>query len=265
MKPGLSVTNLSVQYPHESRYAVKDISFSLKKGEIGVLLGPNGSGKSTIIKALLSLVGYDGQVLFSGAPLQSVRGLVGYVPQRYPLDKSIPITVSEFLLLALVMCSHSHSQKKQMLKAVLAKVDLPGTEDTSVASLSGGQLQRLLLARALVHEPAFLLLDEPEAGVDVEGEQVFYSLLQKLATEDTVTVLIASHELALVQQFADVVMCVSTTLVCTGKPAEVLTADTFKKLYGKGVLLYGHAHDHSHDHAAAHTNTQDIHSTGGSQ
>lgn len=241
----IQVKNLSVRYPSETRLAIENISFSLAKGTIGVLLGPNGSGKSTVMKAILGLVKYEGEVHIAGTPIEKSHGQIGYVPQRYPIDRTIPITLHEFLHLALVTCKHTASEQKQMIEAVLQKVDLLDKQHERIAEISGGQVQRLLLARALVHEPKVLILDEPEAGVDAEGEQIFYSLLSKLAKEHNVTVLLASHEISLVRQFADVVFCIKKSLVCTGKPEQVLNSKVFKQLYGEGVQLYGHAHSHA--------------------
>lgn len=238
----ITVEKLSVRYPTESRRAVENVSFTLNKGEIGVLLGPNGSGKSTVMKAILELVDYEGKVHIVGKHVVSNHGHIGYVPQRYPIDKTIPITVNEFLQLALINCTHSKKEQVKMIRSVLKKVDLADKQYDLVADISGGQVQRLLLARALVHEPDVLMLDEPEAGVDVEGERIFYELLKTLAKEDKVTVLIASHEIALVRQFADKVFCIKTNLLCAGKPEHVLTAETFKQLYGEGVMFYGHTH-----------------------
>lgn len=240
----IQVKDLSVRYPGESRFAIENISFSLPKGEIGVLLGPNGSGKSTVMKAILGLVEHEGTISIVGQHLKNSHGHIGYVPQRYPIDRTIPITLNEFLQLALVNCRHSSKEQGHMIDAVLKKVDLFSKKYALVAEISGGQVQRLLLARALVHEPTLLILDEPESGVDVEGEQIFYELLSKLAKEDNVTVLLASHEISLVRQFADIVFCVKKSLVCTGKPEQVFNSKVFKQLYGEGIQLYGHAHAH---------------------
>ncbi|NCN51118.1 MAG: hypothetical protein CO156_02435 [Candidatus Pacebacteria bacterium CG_4_9_14_3_um_filter_40_12] len=238
----ITVTNLSVRYPTENSYAIEHVSFSMKKGTVGVLLGPNGSGKSTVIKALLGLVEYEGTVSIVGKHRKNTHGHIGYVPQRYPIDRSIPITLHEFLELGLLNCDHSSKEKEKMILSVLKKVDLIDKKNERIADISGGQVQRLLLARALVHEPEILMLDEPEAGVDVEGERIFYELLTKLAKEDNVTVLLASHEIALVRQFADTVFCIKKNVVCAGKPEQVLTAEVFKQLYGEGIQLFGHAH-----------------------
>ena len=248
----LSVTNLSVQYPHDSKRAVDAVSFALEKGSIAVLIGPNGSGKSSVLKALLGLLDSTGEVLFFGKPLEKVRGKVGYVPQRYSVDTTIPVTVYEFLMLGLLTCQHSDREKREMITTVLEKVNVLGKEKEKIADLSGGQLQRLLLARAIIHSPKFLILDEPEAGVDAGGEQLFYTLLKKLSKEDGVTFLLASHEVALIHEFADAVICINKELVCYGKPKKVLTADTFKKLYGSGVMYYSHQGHEHHHHADTH-------------
>ncbi|MCB9801327.1 MAG: metal ABC transporter ATP-binding protein [Pseudomonadales bacterium] len=246
--PAISVSQLTVRYPNENESVVRNVSFSLDRGKIGVLLGPNGSGKSTVMKAMLGLVEFVGEVQFAGQPLTSLQNHVGYVPQRYPIDKSVPMTVSEFLELALVTCSHTKAEKNRMIVSVLEQVDLSLKRFEKVGDLSGGQVQRLLLARALVHEPEVLLLDEPEAGVDAEGELIMYDLLQKLAKDQKVTVLLASHEIGLVRKFADTVFCVKNTLVCSGAPSQVLNQSTFKQLYGDGMTMYGHDHHHDHHH-----------------
>ena len=244
----LIVDALSVRYPGETKPAVENVSFSLEKGTVTVLLGPNGSGKSRLLKAILNLVDHTGTVQFFGKSFMQATGTIGYVPQRYAVDKTVPTTVHELVSLSLVMCKHSAKEKKQMITEALQKVDLREKEQEKVADLSGGQLQRVLLARALVHRPSVLLLDEPEAGVDVGGEQRFYSVLKKLAQDEGVTVIIASHEVALVKSFADQVICINKQLICSGPPRKVLHEDTFKKLYGEEVMFYGHTgHSHSFD------------------
>jgi zinc transport system ATP-binding protein len=133
-----------------------------------------------------------------------------------------------------------------MVAASLAKVGLRGQESQRISSLSGGQVQRLLLARALVHQPEVLILDEPEAGVDAAGEQSFYEVLTELVATEKMTVLIASHELELVRNYADEVLCLNRNLICYGKPDTVMTKETFQKLYGQGFGVFQH-HAHHHE------------------
>ncbi len=255
MDNALVVNNLSVKYPGYTHSAVEDVNFEVKENSITALIGPNGSGKSTVIKAILGLLDYTGKVEVFGKPVEQMYTEIGFVPQRFSFDTTFPITVSEFILLALI--SHESQSKKlnypehnHSVSQVLNYVKAEDLKSRKLSTLSGGQLQRVLLARALVHEPKLLLLDEPEAGVDVGGEQTFYELLEALVEEKKITAVIASHELDVVYTYANHVVCLNRTVFCTGVPKKVLNQETFEKLYGRGLKFYGHReHTHqNHDH-----------------
>ncbi len=259
MSATLAISNLTVQYSNRTEPAVQDVSFELQRGEISVLIGPNGSGKSTLIKALLGLIDYEGDVTIFGQPVASQYGNIGYVPQRFSFDYTFPITVGEFLDIShMHQYEHASDDAKELkhdhdsIEHALDAVQLHETRSQLLSDLSGGQLQRVLLARALLNEPELLILDEPEAGIDVGAEQTFYDVLQDLVKEQGVTVLLASHELDVVYGYADQVLCLNKRLVCSGKPGAVLNQETFEELYGHGVRVYGHScdnkHGHHHDH-----------------
>ncbi len=252
MSAALSISNLTVQYNSRAHPAVEDVSFAVERGSISALIGPNGSGKSSLIKAVLGLVKYEGKIEVFGASVEEQYGNIGYVPQRFSFDHTFPITVSEFLDI-----SHMHeyeqdiSHRHDSIDHVLDVVQLHDTQDHLLSDLSGGQLQRVLLARALIHEPELLVLDEPEAGIDVGAEQTFYDVLDDLVQEQQVTVLLASHELDVVYGYADQVICLHRRLVCAGTPGEALKQETFEKLYGHGIRHYEHACDHR-EHEGKH-------------
>ncbi len=238
----LEIDKLSVTYRKGLGLAIENVGFGLKTGSITALIGPNGSGKSSVIKAILGLVEYKGSIKFLGQKVSENYSLIGYVPQRFGFDTNFPISVREFVGLALVGCNDDRETKMKNIHRVLKLVGVRDLSESLIGELSGGQLQRVLLARALVHKPKLLLLDEPEAGVDAQGEQNFYKLLESLVVDKDLTVLIASHELDIVYAYADEVVCVNRVMVCKGTPKEVLKKDTFESLYGKGFRLYGHHH-----------------------
>lgn len=227
MKPALVVKNLSVSYPSNPQPVVKSISFALQPGTINMLIGPNGSGKSTVLKAIIGTLPYSGKISLFG------DYHIGYVPQRLGLDLSMPINVKEFLMLTLLVCYHTAQEKKEFIDQALDKVNAHKFAHKTLGQLSGGQLQRVILARALVHKPKLLLLDEPESGIDVVGERLIYDVLKKLVAEEDLTVLIATHELEMVYTYADQVLCLNKSLVCHGNPHKILTKKAFEKLYGK--------------------------------
>lgn len=240
MKTALEIKNLTVKYPGYTHPAIENVSFSVSENSITALVGPNGSGKSTLLKALLGLVPHSGEVKVFGQPVEDVYHDIGYIPQRFSFDPTFPITVKEFI--KLVLYNHSEKIAQKQLNKVLDYVEADNLAKRKLSTLSGGQLQRVLLARALAHNPKLLLLDEPEAGVDVGGEQTFYDLLEKLVKDKKATALVASHELDVVYAYAQNVICLNRKMFCKGKPKEVLTQEIFTKLYGRGLKFYGHSH-----------------------
>ena len=217
-----------------------DVTLSVAAGEIVTILGPNGSGKSTLLRALLGIVPVAGGQVVRQAGLR-----VGYVPQRLAIDRSMPITVRRFLSLP-VRVSDAEA------RAVLARVGMAGLGAQQMAALSGGQLQRVLLARALIARPALLMLDEPTQGLDQPGEAGFYRLIEEVRQETAAAVLMVSHDLHVVMAASDRVICLNGHICCEGTPRVVSGAPEYRALFGLGtqgaLALYQHAHDHDHDH-----------------
>jgi zinc transport system ATP-binding protein len=236
----LEISQLTVTYGPAAAPVISDISFSVADGQIVSLIGPNGSGKTTLIRAILGFVPYRGSVRIFGNKIDAARNKIGYVPQRFQFDETVPITVAETISMpALLEHVPDLQQKIDETAAFFGIADLTGRH---LGELSGGQLQRVLLARSLVTGPQLLILDEPESGVDVSGEQKLYEMLKHLVETKHITVLIASHELDIVFQYSSHVICINRRLVCSGPPRDVITKDTLYELYGVNVSMYQHHH-----------------------
>jgi zinc transport system ATP-binding protein len=234
----LAVNGLTVWFETLERPAVEDVSFTLEEGQIAILIGPNGSGKSTVLRAILGLVPSEGEIRVFGRPVQAAYREIGYVPQRLAFDQTLPLTTREAIRMPLGPARDPATEATVRHFVEVLRID--PFLDTPLGALSGGQLKRALIARAMVTSPRLLLLDEPEAGVDVGGEQTLYELLDQLVTHHALTALICSHELDLVYRYAHLVLCLNRRLQCTGPPREVLTADALAELYGPVSALYRH-------------------------
>lgn len=233
--PLLSVKNLSVSF--HGRAVVDDISFELERGDILAVIGPNGSGKTTLLKAILGLVLYQGEVRWE----RRVR--VGYVPQHFDFDRVFPITVHEAFLLRVAHGFWIHSAAAdEEIHTALRQVGADSLIDKRIGELSGGELQRVLIAYSLIGKPEILFFDEPATGIDIGGEETVYNLIHKLAHEAHLTVFLISHDLDVVYRHASAVLCLNRKMVCQGAPREVLTGDVLEKLYGKFAGAYEHRH-----------------------
>lgn len=239
--PALEVVNLTVQFEGQDRPAVDSVSFAVQEGTIAVLIGPNGCGKSTVLRAILGLVPFRGTVHVFGGPLADSYRKIGYAPQRLAFDQTLPLTVREAIRMPLPR--RPGSDDEDSFRHVVEILGIGSILDRPLGILSGGQWKRSLIARALVTRPRLLLLDEPEAGIDVTGEQTIYGLLEHLVTEERITALICSHELELVTEYADVVLCLNRRLLGSGTPEKVLTPNALASLFGATPALYLHHHE----------------------
>ncbi|MCK8462768.1 metal ABC transporter ATP-binding protein [Aliiroseovarius sp. S1339] len=240
------ITAKDLSVSHGRRLVLEHVNFTIEPGEIVTIVGPNGSGKSTLLRALL------GMLPVSGTVTRQPGLVVGYVPQKLALDRSLPMPVASFLNLPK---PHSAQERAE----VLQRVGLPGVEHRQIAELSGGQLQRVLLARALLTKPDILVLDEPTQGLDQMGEAAFYQLIETVRTEMGVAILMVSHDLHVVMSASDRVICLNGHVCCEGTPHVVRDAPEYRALFGHGtqgaLALYQHQHDHDHtdcdhDHTA---------------
>jgi ABC-type Mn2+/Zn2+ transport system ATPase subunit len=236
--PALKVQDLTVWFERQERPAVEAVSFSLEEGQIAILIGPNGSGKSTVLRAILGLVPFTGDVQVFGVPAVEARRQIGYVPQRLTFDLTLPLTVEEAVRMPLL--GDRSADAEDAVRHFSEALGVADLHDKPLGALSGGQLKRTLIARAMVTRPRLLLLDEPEAGIDVGGEQTLYELLQRLVAHHRLTALVCSHDLDLVFRYADQVLCLNRRLQCSGPPADILTADALARLYGPVTGLYRH-------------------------
>jgi ABC-type Mn2+/Zn2+ transport system ATPase subunit len=211
------------------------LSFDVEKGSIAAVIGPNGSGKTTLFKALLDLIPYEGHVRVFQKPIREVLHRIGYVPQYFDFDRTLPITVKEFL-------NFVSPRRDRQSEEICKEVRVDALMGKLIGELSGGQLQRVLIAQALMKNPDLMLLDEPSAGIDIEGAKAFYDLIRHVNQEHGVTVLLISHEVSMVYNLADQILCLNRDLVCDGPPRQALTKEVMEKLYGPEVGLRGHQH-----------------------
>ena len=232
---------------------LRDVDLSIEAGEIVTIVGPNGSGKSVLLRALLGIIAPERGRVWRKPGLR-----VGYVPQRLHIDQALPMPVRRFLSLP---GRRSRAERAR----VLDRVGVGHVADQQMTTLSGGQFQRVLLARALLSEPEILILDEPTQGLDQPGTADFYRLIEAVRGELGCAVLSVSHDLHVVMSASERVICLNGHICCQGTPQVVLNAPEYRALFGPGtggaLALYQHNHDHSHDHGGtAHpTNIDEEH------
>ena len=238
----ISVTNMTLRYSGSPVLA--NVDFKIEPAEIVTVVGPNGSGKSTLLRALLGVLKPTNGHIKRQDDLR-----IGYVPQRLALDGMMPLTVARFLSLP-------ERQSKTAMRRALERVGASGIEKRDISQLSGGQFQRVLLARALLMDPQILILDEPTQGLDPSGVSAFYDLIARLRDEIGCAVLLVSHDLHVVMSASDRVICLNGHICCEGTPHVVQAAPEYRALFGGGtdgvLALYAHAHDHNHDHDHEH-------------
>lgn len=225
------------------------VSMSVAAGEIVTIVGPNGSGKSTLLRALLGILPPAGGEVTRRPGLR-----IGYVPQKLHIDRSLPLTVRRFLSLP-------QRRSEAEARTALERVGVPEVRERQMADLSGGQFQRVLLARALLTTPDLLILDEPTQGLDQPGEAAFYRLIEEVRSETGAAVLMVSHDLHVVMSASDRVICLNGHVCCQGTPRVVSNAPEYRALFGLGtqgaLALYQHSHDHDHTHDHAHPHAHD--------
>lgn len=230
---------------------LRGVDMKVPKGSVVALIGPNGSGKTTLLRCLLGLQQPDaGSVKILGeGNLAKAMPRIGYVPQKLLLERSFILSVREFLSLRLAASKnwfwHSRKKSDDAIRATMAEIGVEPLLDRPIAALSGGQLQRVLIAFSLLKAPELLLLDEPTAGVDSPGEDTFYDLITRIHKHHGMTVVLVSHDLSMVYRHASWVYALNGTICCEGSPEEVMNAESLKQAYGIHVSPYQH-HHHVH-------------------
>lgn len=218
---------------------LQNVSLSLNAGRIVTLIGPNGSGKTTLLRALIGLQAVD-----RGEVVRRTGLRIGYMPQKLKIDPVLPLTVKRFLTLTAPAPIGAR-------RAALEEVGAARLIDAPVQALSGGELQRVMLARALLRQPDLLVLDEPAQGVDAGGQRALYRLIDDIRRRRGCAVLMVSHDLHLVMAQTDLVVCFHHHICCSGPPERVERDPAYGALFGRdtlaGLAVYAHHHDHGHD------------------
>ncbi len=232
-EPAITVDTVSLSFDGEE--VLSNVSFRVSSGIIASLIGPNGSGKTVLLKVCMGMIRPStGEVRVLGHKPAEMRHKIGYVPQRFSFDSLTPITVTEFLRFSAPRCPHDTIFKR------LEDIGIGEVSDALLGTLSAGHLQRVLIVRALLHDPSVIFMDEPASGIDIGGERTFYELVEHVHREHNTTVLMVSHEIDVVYRYAEQVICLNKRMICEGAPEDTLTPEVIRTLYGEEMSLYRH-------------------------
>ncbi len=234
MSPILEVKNLTIEFGDEK--IIDNLSFSLEPKDVLVILGPNGAGKTVLLKALLGLLPHKGETVWK----DNVK--IGYVPQKIFQTRDLPLTVEDFFKFKKTINQSGKSEKDKIIEALnLVGIKQGDALKEQLATLSSGQLQRVLIAWAIIESPEVLLFDEPTAGIDLEGEETIYNLLKNLWKKRGMTAILVSHDLSVVYRHATKVLCLNKRKICYGPPKEILNPKILKSVYGEEISFHQHA------------------------
>ena len=248
--PLLKLRNVGLE--RQGRTILKDVNLDIHAGEIITLIGPNGAGKSTLLKLALGLISPSTGLRTS---LKKLR--IGYMPQHISLPETLPLSVKHFLKLA-------KGYQSSNLEQIANRLNISRLLDNPMQKLSGGELQRVLLGRALLSKPELLVLDEPVQGLDVSGQSELYHLISDLKDELNCGVLMVSHDLHLVMAATDKVVCLNGHICCEGHPQAIQQDPSYLELFGQSMPAhlapYTHHHDHTHGEHCNHDHDDHSHS-----
>ncbi len=236
-QPLISANKLS--YRVGGREILKDISLTVSEQETVTVVGPNGAGKTTLLRILLGLIPPA-----TGSVVRKPNLRIGYLPQKIHIDPVLPLSVHRLMTL-------TGRYSRQQIRAALEETGVSHLNEQSVFNLSGGEFQRMMLARALLRDPELLVLDEPVQGVDYQGEAELYDLIANIRQHYHCSVLMISHDLHVVMSSTDRVICIDQHICCHGQPSDVYNHTEFQRLFGQqfseSLSFYRHDHDHRHD------------------
>lgn len=232
----VSIENIGVRHGRET--LLDDVSFTMHCGELTALIGVNGAGKTTLLRSVLGEIRHTGSVRFSSHDGKTIEKItIGYVPQHLEFDRSAPVSVMDFLMAGRtrkpVFLPYSRKTVKEVRRA-LADSGCADLENRTIGELSGGEMQRVMLAQALYPVPELLILDEPVSGVDTVGSEQFYESVDRLLREYHMSVILVSHDLDLVRLHADKAVLLQKKVLCQGSVEEVFQSPEFKKTFGAG-------------------------------
>jgi len=234
----LEIKNLSVTYPNNVK-ALEDVTVSVPSGKLVGVIGPNGAGKSTLLKGALGMVNRSGSVTFEGKSIKEIQQQIAYVEQKGNLDMDFPITVLQCVLLGtfpkLGWFKRPGKQEREISLEALRRVGMEEFADRQISELSGGQFQRVLIARTLAQEAVLIFLDEPFIGIDIKSEGIIMDQLFKLRDQGK-TILIVHHDLTKVGKYFDGLILLNKRLVASGKVDEVMTHDNLSKVFGEDAF-----------------------------
>jgi len=234
------LTAQNITLTHQGKKILDDVSFTLQAGEFITLIGPNGAGKSSLIKVLLGLIKQD-----SGKIKRAKSIRLGYTPQLFTPNPFIPISVVDFLTL-------NQKVEKSFIKETAETTGVSSLLNSPLKDLSGGELQKVLLTRALMNKPNVLILDEPAQNLDVDGQMQLYQLIQDIHQQQNCAILMVSHDLHRVMKESSQVLCLYHHICCKGHPEAILKDEQFNDLFADQMTelmaTYEHHHNHHHEH-----------------
>ena len=235
----IKINNLSVSFGDEK--VLDDVSLHMHCGELTVIIGQNGAGKSTLLRAILGQIPHEGNIEFKETKTGNISNVmkIGYVPQTLNIERELPMTVYDLFATFISKYPVWLPKSRKLYVKIREQLKLFSVEDCidkQVGKLSGGQLQRVMLSIAVTPMPDLLILDEPVSGIDENGVRDFYRLVDEMKHKHDLAVLLVSHDLELVRKYADKVVLLDNTILCQGTPSEVFENDSFKKVFGGGVL-----------------------------
>ncbi len=237
----ISCNKISLSY--ENKTVLSGISFDIKRNEIVTIIGPNGSGKTSLLRVICGL-----ENACAGVVTKADGLAVGYMPQKFHIDRVLPLTVRRFLRIS---GKGRGLRNIDEIEEIADKMGILHLKDQQVHDISGGEMQRVMLTRALLRNPDLLVLDEPTQGLDIQGQAEFYNILTKIRDEKGCGIIMVSHDLHMVMAATDRVLCLNGHICCAGKPEDVSKHPEYISLFGKQsakeIAIYMHKHDHTHD------------------